>query len=297
MPQPSSPAIVKSAPINWDLLEPLLRCPVCHHEQLKLEATALLCQQCGVRHPIVDGIIDFLAATEAKAETPRLYRNRYYRTFIDHLALHHAAHYEEGSVSLWIENSIKADLFRIVDPDKSSFSVDLGCGLGDGFRFIGTPETIIGVDSSTELLRATRQRFPQTSLISTNLADLPFRTGVLGRVFAIAVLEHVFYLEATLGHIQRALAPDGAFYVTVPTEGSLAVAAARMVTSARSAKLMGMTPAETRIGQRIDHCNTVFLIEDCIRKFFRTEKTSMWPFRIGTRHINLAKSYKIAQLD
>jgi hypothetical protein len=82
----------------------------------------------------------------------------------------------------------------------------------------------------------------------------------------------------------------------VPTEGGLAVACARLVTSRRNAKLLGITPAQARRAQRIDHCNTIFAIENAIRKYFRIDASLAWPFRLGGSHFNLVKSYRLEPL-
>jgi SAM-dependent methyltransferase len=288
-----APALARLPKVNWDLLSPLLRCPSCESHALELATDAVLCAGCGKAYAVDGGIIDF--AGYAVAEPPVFYADPYYRRFIESISAVHAAHYQDGSFSRRIENLVKRDLFRLVEPS-NAVSVDLGCGFGDGFTLIGPEEKIIGVDSEMVLLRQTRSRFAKASLLRANLGALPFRSGSLERVFANAVLEHVFYIERALAHVQRSLAPNGVFYVGIPTEGGLAVDVARLYTSGRNAKLIGLTPSQSRMAQRKDHCNTIFLLENMFRKFFAIERTSTWPFAFGNIHANLSKSYRLRAL-
>jgi SAM-dependent methyltransferase len=292
--EPKAPAVARLPAVKWDLLAPLLRCPGCESHALDLRLDAVVCKGCGRSYVVDGGIIDFIG--DAATETPAFYSDPYYRRFMESISALHAAHYEEGSFSRGIEDRVKKDLFKLVKPS-NEVSVDLGCGLGNGFPLIGPEDKIIGVDAEVVLLKETQSRFPNSSLFRANLGALPFRTGSLHRVFANAVLEHVFYIESALAHIQRSLAADGVFYVAIPTEGSLAVDIARLYTSSRNAKLIGLKPSESRIAQRKDHCNTVFLLENMFRKFFTTERSSMWPFGFGSVHMNLSRSYALRPLE
>jgi SAM-dependent methyltransferase len=288
-----APALARLPNIDWDMLSPLLRCPSCASDMLKLTSDAAMCSGCGRSYAVDSGIIDF--AGDAAAETPVFYADPYYRRFIESISALHAAHYKDGSFSRGIEDRVKRDLFKLVEPS-DGVSVDLGCGLGSGFPLIGSEDRIVGVDAEVVLLKETRARFPRASLLRANLGALPFRSGSLRRVFANAVLEHVFYIERALTHIQRSLASDGVFYVAIPTEGSFAVDVARLYTSARNAKLIGLTPSQSRIAQRKDHCNTIFLLENMFKKFFSIERTSTFPFPFGNVHMNLSKSYRLRAL-
>lgn len=289
----SAPAVGRLPQVNWDLLSSLLRCPSCESYALDLRPDAVICQGCGKSYAVDGGIIDFVG--DVNVQTPVFYDDPYYRRFIESISTLHDAHYQQGSFSNGIENRVKADLFKLVKPS-SDISVDLGCGLGNGFPLIGAEEKIIGVDFEVVLLKKTQERFPKASLFRADLGALPFRSGSLKRIFANAVLEHVFYIESALSHIQRSLAHDGAFYVAIPTEGSIAVDVARLYTSSRNGKLIGLTAAQSRIAQRKDHCNTIFLLENMFRKFFEIERTSSWPFGIGGTHVNLSKSYVLRSL-
>ena len=287
------PVTAKSEPtLDWDMLQNLLCCPSCGAEELRFEATKITCSGCSHAYPVEGRIIDFTEKT-SRIE-PAFYQNRLYRAFIDRLEAIHQSHYG-NRFSGGIESRMKQDMLRLVTPGAGP-SIDLGCGSGDGLEFILTDEGTIGVDVQMSLLRKAAHRFPNLAFICTDLANLPFRTNALNRVFSNAVLEHVFHLERTMEHIQRCLAPEGRLFVGVPTEGSLAVTVARYFTSQRNAKLIGLTPAQSRDAQRMDHCNTIHLIDNVLRKYFATEESSLWPFQFAPEQFNLFKSYRLRHL-
>lgn len=289
----TKPAVSTERSIDWDMLQGLLRCPSCSAEELRYETKSkITCSNCSRDFPIEGRIIDFKKSQPMPE--PAFYQNPLYRTFIDHLEAIHQSHYG-NRLSGDIENRMKQDMLRLVTPGDGP-SVDLGCGTGDGLEFIASSSGTIGVDVQRSLLETAEKRYPNASFICTDLANLPFRTNALSRVFSNAVFEHVFHLERTMDHIQRCLAPEGRFFVGVPTEGTLAVTVARYFTSQRNAKLIGVTPAESRSAQRMDHCNTIFLIENVLRKYFTVEQSSLWPFHFAPQQFNLFKSYRLRHL-
>jgi len=289
---PSSAGTVAEQ-INWELLREILACPACGAAPLARSAAHVSCAACSRTYPIEDGVINFLGRTEEVV--PRFYRNPSYRQFMRHLDAMHAAHYDAGSFSARLELAIKEDLFKLVEPG-SGPCIDLGCGRGEGFRLIGRDEDIVGVDASLTLLKQAKQLHPKASVLCADLARLPFRNSSLHRVFANAVLEHVFHLESALEQVQRCLGESGRFYVAVPTEGSLAVAVARIVTSIRNGRIVQLTAAESRVAQRIDHCNTVYNLENALRKYFCVEARSYWPFRLPITAFNLSLAMRLRQL-
>jgi SAM-dependent methyltransferase len=286
-------AVARSSEINWDLLRGVLRCPACEHDPLELRGINVCCPSCGKKYAIEDGVIDFLG--DVVRNPPRFYKNVFYRRFIQQLDAVHAAHYQSDSLSARIELAIKNDLFSLVESAVAP-SVDLGCGLGEGFRMIGHDEDLVGVDASLPLLKVTKRLHPKASVVRADLAQLPFQSNTLRRVFANAVLEHVFFLERAVEQVQRCLADSGRFYVGVPTEGSLAVALARLVTSRRNAGVLAITPAQSRIAQRIDHCNTICSLDNTLRKYFSVEARSFWPFKVHNTQVNLSVAYRLRHL-
>ncbi len=268
----------------------LLKCPKCPRSPLTLASGTAICSFCQSRFSIIDGIIDL--SIESDKALPEFYNDPAYRKFAASAGLHHATHYRPSSFSGRIEEWIKVDLARLftrLEPP----TVDLGCGTGSGFNQFGGASRIIGVDSNLELLRAAKREHPTATLICASLHRLPFLPRSVKTIVANAVIEHVFQLDLTLESIAECLAPDGLLYVGIPTEGGPVVSLARFVTSHRNAAMYGLSAKDSRRAQRLDHCNTIFAIENAMRKHFMIEKQAGWPFRVGGSLINLTKSYRL----
>lgn len=274
-------------------LPSLIICPACAHDRLDFGKTAATCSRCDACYPIVDGVLDMLAGQDMKP--PRFYRHPDYRRLISQLAVLHEAHYRQGSISDRLENAMRRSLLSLVER-RTEISVDLGCGGGESLKYAGDPATVIGVDTEMNLLKQARKRCPDATLIRANLANLPFKSSSLKSVYAMAVLEHVFYIERTLERVQRCLTENGCFYVSVPTEGGLAVALARLYTSRRNSHLFGVSARHSARMQRMDHCNSFWLLENNFRKFFDIDAAAFWPFGVGGAHCNLSKTYRLRPL-
>lgn len=271
-------------------LTDLLLCTACGGTDVTVTESAVTCRDCETIHPVRDGVLDMMAG-HVLHEAP-LYANPFYQKFIAAQAELHTAHYAEGSLSGFLEVRFKKDLLSLVQ-DVSAPVVDIGCGRAELLRFLPNEARYIGIDGSLKLLQEAKRAWPDAIFIQADFARLPFRDHSLRAIYSVATLEHVFSLEAAIAEAWRVADPDGRFYVNIPTEGGLAVDVARMVTSQRNAKLIGTTPAESRQAQRIDHCNTHPMIENALLKHFRLDRSLLWPFRIGGRHANIAKSYRL----
>jgi SAM-dependent methyltransferase len=267
----------------------ILQCPKCHRS-LTFAGGMAICSSCQRAFPLIDGIIDL--SLQCDKAMPHFYNDFAYQRFAAGAALHHAIHYRPGSLSGRIEEWIKVDLMRLFIRLESPI-VDLGCGTGSGFNQFGGASRIIGVDSNLELLRTAKRVHPAATLICAPLERLPFLPGTIKTIVANAVIEHVFRLDLTMESIAKCLASDGFLYMGVPAEGGLLVSLARFVTSQRNAAIYGLTAKESRRAQRLDHCNTIFAIENAMRKHFIIEKQAGWPFGIGSSLINLTKSYRL----
>jgi len=290
-----TPARISQATLDWDLLRTVLDCPACRSEALEYkDGDTVACQACSSSYQVIEGVVDFLG--DDKMQTPAFYRNSLYRDFESKLLEIHQAHYKSGSASNLIEDRMKQHSFKLIE-NPSGLFVDLGCGTGSDIDRLQTNNGFIGVDSQIDLLRQAKRKHPKLTFIRADLSNLPFKRNSLENVICNSVLEHVFFLEKALENIQTSLAENGRFYVGIPTEGGLAVELARLVTSSRNAKILGISRSDCARAQRMDHCNTVFSIENALRKYFEIEHVSMWPFRIGPAQFNLFKSFRLKHLQ
>ncbi len=270
----------------------ILVCCNCRGE-LQWRDSAATCISCGSEFPFENGIINMLPK-ENESER-RLYRNLSYTKLksMQH-AVHHA-HYVD-SLSGRLERKFKQHLMTMVH-DQASTVVDLGCGTGTGFDMFRADQKIIGVDRDMNLLNRCRKNYPETMLICCDMAYSPFRAEIFSSVFAIAILEHLYWLDRVLFQIQKMLSTSGSFYVLIPTEGAISWTLARnLFTLRRNAKIVGITPSEMAEAMRVEHCNTVFAVDSAIRKFFHVDECSLWPLNFGGVHLNLVKCYRLSSI-
>jgi SAM-dependent methyltransferase len=240
---------------------------------------------------VINGVYDFIGSDAATP--PALYSDPDHIKFRAKLTKVHAAHYAKGSATNTVEGAMKRMTAAMVIEAKPPI-VDLGCGHGDGFEiFANSPADVIGVDTELDLLVRAKQLHPQATVLRANLHDLPFRAASIHTAVACGVLEHLFKLEASIEDIARCMCRDGKFYALVPTEGGMAFAAARFVTSFRNARLLDMTAKEARHAARIEHCNTIFAVENALHKFYVVDAVRSWPLGRGPVNINLACSYRL----
>lgn len=251
------------------------------------------CTSCGSEFPLENGIFNMMPK-ENEGEH-RLYRNEnYIKMKQSQLALYQA-HYVD-SLSGNLERKFKQHLMTMVT-ESASTVVDLGCATGTGFDVFPAGQKIIGVDRDMSLLNQCRKNYPEATLVCCDMAQSPFRAEASPSVFAIAILEHVYWLERVLFQIQQMLTPAGSFYVLIPTEGAISWTLARnLFTLRRNAKIVGFSPRDMADAMRVEHCNTVFAIDSAIRKFFRVDECRLWPFNFGGAHLNLVKCYRLSAI-
>jgi hypothetical protein len=113
----------------------------------------------------------------------------------------------------------------------------------------------------------------------------------------LGTLEHMFHLESVLEKVRNLLTESGHLYVLIPTEGGFAWGLARRLFTVRPhGRLVGLSSSQYLDAMKVEHCNTVFAIDSAIRKYFRVEKASHWPLRIGGARFNLSKNYRLSPL-
>ena len=93
--------------------------------------------------------------------------------------------------------------------------LDLGCGAGPFLEALSPEHEVMGMDVAPEGLRICRQR-GHRNLVRAVATHIPFRTGSLGGVLVLDVLEHVRSDGAAVRECVRALRPGGGAVFTVP---------------------------------------------------------------------------------
>lgn len=276
--------------INSNLIEYLkdiIACPECTRK-LHFGNELLACSSCGREFHVKDGIL--MLQPLRPVPTPRFYDNKEYRKFIASLPKLHDEYYNKSSLSFKFEMKLKQDLMKLA-VNSIPPTVDIGCGTGSGFDVLGPEQNIIGIDRDINLLEKCKNRYPKSTLICCDMSNAPFMDNSFWNVFSFGTLEHVFYLESFLHSVERILHPDGFFYVAVPTEGGAAWSLMRTIFTAP--KYSKMFSLNYKRALSIEHCNTIFTIDNLLRKFFLIDKRRLFPWRIGGSHFNLAACYRL----
>lgn len=121
------------------------------------------------------------------------------------------------SIVLWrsvelgcIENAMSQVQFR--EP-----ILDLGCAEGDISGALFNGYSLIGIDTSWDLLKQNRHREVYRGLALADGCRMPFRHEGFNTVFSNCVIEHIPDLERLLGEVSAVLKPGGRFLFTVPS--------------------------------------------------------------------------------
>lgn len=95
--------------------------------------------------------------------------------------------------------------------------LDLGCGDGVFAHVLFADPIETGVDPDSRELARAQQLSAHDELLQCPGHAIPKPNGYYKTIFSNSVLEHIPDLEPVFREIHRLLAPDGRFYMTVPT--------------------------------------------------------------------------------
>lgn len=184
-------------------------CPVCK-SHVQLLNDEFICQGCGIRYPVVDGIPVIINGQNSIFSVS---------DYLDHkeTTYRRSNGLQEIVARLVPENHASPktvmnlkkfhdDLHKLSDRPK--VLVVGGRILGDGMEWLAG-------DDSIELVELDVAFGPRCSLIS-DAHDIPFRDGVFDGVVAQAVLEHVLDPYRVVSEIHRVLKKDGLVFAETP---------------------------------------------------------------------------------
>jgi SAM-dependent methyltransferase len=164
------------------------------------------------------------------------------------------------------------------------FYLDAGCGNGSHWKDADL-EGLIGIDINYKALQVMHDRYPMIPLIEGDICCLPFASSSLDGIFALAVLEHLYYLEHAIDEIHRVLKPDGKLVVSIPTEGGYFWNIGRKLTTDRYfSRKYGINHAHVA---RITHCNTAKKVIKCLYAKFDPLQERYDPFMVPLLDVNL----------
>jgi SAM-dependent methyltransferase len=136
-----------------------------------------------------------------------------------------AAYYDEpGNQLLDIEQPIVRE---ILDGLARRVALDAACGTGRHAAYLAAlGHTVIGVDSSPEMLARAREKVPSGKFHEGDLYDLPLDDDAVDLVVCAIALSHVPDLERALTELVRVLRPEGHLVVS-DARGSSATSGCR----------------------------------------------------------------------
>jgi SAM-dependent methyltransferase len=119
-----------------------------------------------------------------------------------------AAFYDEpGNQLLEIEEPIVRE---ILDSLPVGVALDAACGTGRHTAYLASlGHTVIGVDSSPEMLVRAREKVPEGEFHEADLYDIPFPADSVDLIVCAIALSHVADLDRALGELVRVLRADG----------------------------------------------------------------------------------------
>ncbi len=116
-----------------------------------------------------------------------------------------------GSPSLTSKN-IGLEMLKQVQHDGRRI-LDVGCGTGENFQWLGKFGKVAGVDTSELAVELASQK---GTAVLGRAEDLPFEDQVFDLVAAFDVLEHLSEEERALGEWGRVLCSRGLLFISVP---------------------------------------------------------------------------------
>jgi ubiquinone/menaquinone biosynthesis C-methylase UbiE len=96
--------------------------------------------------------------------------------------------------------------------------LDIGCGNGRFFELCKGKVSYFGIDSSEELIKVAKKRYPEANFQVADALNIPFPAHYFDKVYSIAVLQHIpgqEFREQFLKEAKRVLRPGGFLLLTV----------------------------------------------------------------------------------
>lgn len=224
----------------------LLRCPGC--EAPPAAGDPLACATCGARFEMVDGILDFLIATSARAGGARAHDiEQRVDAFYERHPFPGYAPADDATALL--ERCGATPFLAALDSSLPADAtvLDAGCGTGQIAAFLalsGTARTVVGVDRCRASLAAAagfaaRARLANLHLLRASLFALPLAPAAFDVVVSRGVVHHTPDPHGAIASVARRVADGGVLVLGVYES------AARLVHRARR-RLHGVWPGAVR---------------------------------------------------
>lgn len=199
--------------MNINTLINYLKCPYCSNENLELQESKIVCQQCQTDFEILD-------------EIPIMFKEEKLNTQEKSQIKHFNQHYQKSSnqISNW-QQSMLNRVFNYIDKDKIKIYLDAGCG-ADAYTVITAAQKnnwlSFGINISFEAMRRAKHQADQLGLadktvfIVCSIEKLPFKDNFFDYISSLSVLEHIQDDKLALNNLKQTLNPKGSIYICVP---------------------------------------------------------------------------------
>ena len=97
-------------------------------------------------------------------------------------------------------------LIRLLNAERNSFLLDMGCGTGNYAAALQpVAGNVVGIDTSMSMIQQAQAKFPSLWLVCGDVTYLPFDSETFDGAFAVQVLHHVRDKEVFLREANRVL--------------------------------------------------------------------------------------------
>lgn len=119
-----------------------------------------------------------------------------------------------NSYGQYVDTLERTVLSSILYDSNPTENLEIACGTGRLFHYAQT-----GVDISKNMLRVTREKYPNAHLVNASFDSIPLETGLFSNIYAFHLLMHLneSKIEGFSKEAMRLLKDDGRLIVDVPS--------------------------------------------------------------------------------
>ena len=157
-------------------------------------------------------------ACQTKISHPQKMKVRYMMDYIkqyyDDLAFQYDKLRFENSYGQYVDTLERSVLSSLLENSDPKDNLEIACGTGRLLDFAST-----GVDSSENMLRMARAKYPYANLIKASFEETPFRDNSFSNIYAFHLLMHLneSKVQDFSNEAMRLLKDDGRLIVDVPS--------------------------------------------------------------------------------
>jgi ubiquinone/menaquinone biosynthesis C-methylase UbiE/uncharacterized protein YbaR (Trm112 family) len=264
----------------------ILRCPECLKGDVITKNAQLSCSECHKEFPMQhDGVPDLRAP---KMREPMLYQDPHHQQWQKMFAESYAYFSEARGVIGYVQGAGHRHVEHLMRGGRYRTILDLGCGDGAAYQYVGGQTQYIGIDMNGDLLRRLKDLYPDACVVLGDGYVLPMKSRSIDCCINIYNLEHMIYLDLVLEEMARVMTREGDVFISVPNEGGVLWALGRWMTSNRH-----FTTSSFDYGRaiEIEHVNCIWQLEKAIKRYFRVVRRMAFPFIVPSAHCNLVTTY------